>query len=229
MHKLSIIVPCYNEARTIEEILRRIETAPVPPLWEKEVIVVDDASTDGTRDILRLLESRVRVLYCEHNGGKGTAFSRGLAVATGTHMVTQDADLEYDPQEIQLLLEPIIAGRADAVYGSRTLRPQERYGSLVARMGVWVLTKLINILWNLKLTDACAGYKLFPAAAAPLWRTGRFDSDIRFAGALAQHGFTIAEVPIHYRPRAWNEGKKIRYHDGLRAIVAIVADWLRHL
>ena len=135
MHKLSIIIPCYNEARTIEEILRRVEAAPMPPLWEKEVIFVDHASTDGTRDILRSLEPRVRVLYCEHNDGKGTAFSRGLAVATGTHMVTQDADLEYDPQEIQLLLEPIIAGRADAVYGSRAPRPQGRYGAAGARLG----------------------------------------------------------------------------------------------
>ena len=233
MYKLSIIIPVYNEEGTVEEIVRRVEAAPMPPNWEKEIIIADDASTDGTRDVVRRLESRVRVLYCEQNGGKGTAVFEGLKAATGTHMITQDADLEYDPNEIQLLLEQISAGKADAVYGSRTLKhreyldslkPEDRRGARVARRGVWVLTKLINMLWGLHLTDACAGYKLFPAAAAPLWRKGGFESDIRLAGALARHGFTITEVPVSYHPRGFSEGKKIRYKDGIIAIMVLLKD-----
>jgi glycosyltransferase involved in cell wall biosynthesis len=227
MYKLSIIVPCYNESRTITEIIRRVLEAPLPG-WEKEVIIVDDGSTDGTRDILQSIGPPITVIFQERNGGKGTAVRTGLDRAQGDYILVQDADLEYDPNEIQHLLAVIDTGKAEVVYGSRNLRPQEREGSLVLHAGVWFLTKMVNILYRLKLTDICTCYKLFPRAAADAVVPGGFESDILLGPALARRGYRFAEVPITYKPRSFAEGKKIRYRDGFRAIIAIIFDWLRN-
>ena len=225
MHKLSIIVPCYNEERTVEELLRRVAQAPLPG-WEREIIVVDDGSTDGTRGILRSLTLPIKVILQEKNGGKGTAVRRGLQEATGDYCLIQDADLEYDPQEIRHLLEPVDRGEAAVVYGSRALRKQ--HGRIVLRSGVWVLTQIINALWRLRLTDACTCYKLFPLAAKDAVAAGGFESDILLGPALARAGYGIVEVPISYHPRSVAEGKKIRYRDGIRAVVALILDKVRH-
>lgn len=228
MHKLSIIIPCYNEERTVAQLLERVLGVELPPQWQKEIIVVDDASTDGTRDILRGFEPRLMVRYSERNGGKGTAVARGLSEATGDYVLIQDADLEYDPHDIPALLGPIDAGGARVVYGSRTLRPQQHVRPLLSSSGVWFLTKLVNVLYETKVTDVCTCYKLFPREAGPLFRTGGFESDILITAALARAGYLIVEVPIGYTPRTAAEGKKIRYRDGIRAIVLILKDWLTH-
>ncbi len=226
MHKLSIIIPVYNERRTIERILDRVEHALMPG-WEREIIVVDDGSTDGTREFLGSRPT-IKVILHEKNGGKGTAVRTGLAAAMGDFVLIQDADLEYDPEDIARLLAEVDAGRADVVYGSRNLRPREREGAYIPRMGVWGITKLINILHQLHLSDVWTCYKLFPRAAASDFRAGRFDSELLFTAALARRGYRFAEVPISYHPRDASEGKKIRYRDGFIAISRIIEDWIRH-
>lgn len=225
--KLSIVIPVYNEAATVREILERVLAVSLPG-WDKEVVVVDDASKDGTRDILTEFQSRLQLVLREQNGGKGTAVRDGLARVTGTHVLLQDADLEYDPEDIPALLTAIDAGRGEVVYGSRNLRPRERKGAYIPRLGVWVITKLINTLHGLKLTDVWTCYKLFPAVAAGDFVAGRFESELLFTAALARRGYRITEVPISYHPRDIAAGKKIRYRDGIWAIIVIVWDRLSH-
>src|SRR3989344_6288540 len=228
MRKLSIIIPCYNESRTIEEILHRAIRASLPG-WDREIIVVDDGSTDGTREILKNLDLPIIRIFQEKNGGKGTAVCAGIDRASGSYVITQDADLEYNPNEIHKLLSVIDAGVADVVYGSRNLSPQESEGSRVRRLGVWFLTLMINVLYQLHLTDICTCYKLFPREASSAVVPGGFESDILLAAALSRKGYRFAEVPISYSPRTVAEGKKIRLRDGLYAIIAITVDWLRHV
>jgi len=224
---LSIVVPCYNELKTIQQLLNRLLVVDVSP-WKKEIIVVDDCSVDGTREILKEFESRVTVVYQEKNGGKGTAVARGLAQATGDYVLIQDADLEYDPEEIPLLLAAIDAEKVEVVYGSRNLRPRERMGGRIPRLGVWFITKLINVLYGLHLTDVWTCYKLFPRAAAGAFASGGFESELLFTAALARRRYRFAEVAISYHPREVQEGKKIRYRDGLYSIFAIIVDWVRY-
>ena len=228
MKKLSIIIPCYNELKTIEKILGRIN-AVVFPEWEKEIIVVDDHSVDGTRDILKKYEDRVTVVYQPENGGKGTAVKRGLKEATGDYIIIQDADLEYDPEEIPSLLLAIERGKRDVIFGSRNLHHEKRSGFLISRLGVWFITKLMNGLYRLDLTDVWTCYKLFPQEAKGDFLSGGFDSELLFTASLARRGLKISEVPISHHPRDLSEGKKIRYRDGFYAIFLLVSDRLIHL
>lgn len=226
--KISIIVPCYNEAQTIEETLTQLLMTPMRG-WEKEVIVVDDASHDGTQDILKRYEEKACIIYSEKNGGKGTAVRRGMEGATGDYVIIQDADLEYSPTDIPSLLSVLESGIAEVVYGSRNLNPHARHGGVIPRMGVWFITKLINALYKLSLTDVWTCYKLFPREAAADFVAGRFESELLFTATLARHGYRFAEVPISYTPRDVAAGKKIRYRDGFYAIFVICADWIRHV
>lgn len=228
IRSVTIIVPCYNEALTIHELLTRLETASTPG-WEKEIIVVDDASKDRTREILKQHEDKARVIYSDTNGGKGTAVRHGVGYASGDYVLIQDADLEYDPADIRNLLTVIESGEADVVYGSRNLNPRTRHGGLLARLGVWFITKLINTLYRLSLTDVWTCYKLFPREATGDLVAGRFESELLFTAALARRGYRFAEVPISYAPRDIAGGKKIRYRDGFYAILVIMLDWFRHL
>jgi len=228
MASVSIVIPCYNEARTIDELLARVRTADMRG-WEKEIIVVDDASRDGTPGLLKKYEETMHIIYLDKNGGKGTAVRRGMKEATGDYVLIQDADLEYDPADIPNLLAVIKIGAADVVYGSRTLDPKTRHGGLLPRIGVWFITKLINALYDLSLTDVWTCYKLFPREASGDFTAGHFESELLFTAALARRGYRFAEVPISYAPRACTEGKKIRYRDGLYAIMIICVDWLRHI
>ncbi len=228
MPKLSIIIPCYNEEKTLDALLTKVLAITLPVPWEKEIIVVDDASTDGSSKILATYADRISSIRQPKNGGKGTAVRTGFAQATGDYVVIQDADLEYDPGEIAALLEPIHAGHAEVVYGSRTISPHTVKGSLLPRTGVRVLTILVNTLHDLQLTDVCTCYKLFPRESAHLFKAGGFESDILIAAALSRAGYRFAEVPITYRPRTRAEGKKIRYRDGLWAIGVLLADWIIH-
>jgi glycosyltransferase involved in cell wall biosynthesis len=250
IRKLSIVIPCFNERDTVRTLLGRVLAVPMPDGWECEVIIVDDASTDGTREVLQALDLPARVLYRAMNGGKGTALVDGFALATGTHLLIQDADLEYDPADIPSLLAALDAegvreidgesqaceatrmtAKGDApvvVYGSRNLRPNQRKGKRLLQLGVRFITALINHLYGTRLTDACTCYKLFPRSAVPLFRPGGFDSDILFDPALIRAGYRIIEVPISYEPRSSAAGKKIKYQDGIRAIFALLKDFRAH-
>lgn len=226
MAKLSIVIPCYNEAATIATVLDRVLAVPLRG-WEREVIVVDDASTDDTPQILKKYGSQIVTHRLNKNGGKGTAVQAGIALASGSHLLIQDADLEYAPEEIPNLLAAL-TGPESVVYGSRNLRHDpDRDIFWVPRAGVWVLTKLINVLFSKRLTDVWTCYKLFPSSARALFPGGGFDAEIRFTLELCNRGYSISEVPISHRPRTREEGKKIRYRDGLIAFADIVSYWAR--
>ena len=226
MESLSIIIPCYNEAHTIRQLLQKVFDVPILG-WQKEVIIVDDASQDNTCEILREYENRAKVLYQENNSGKGSAVKRGLEASTGDYVLIQDADLEYEPADIPKLLAAL--KEAQVVYGSRNLRPRERRGAWIPRLGVWFLTKLINTMWGLRLTDVWTCYKLFPREAGADFVAGRFESELLFTAALARRGYRFAEVPISYHPREVSEGKKICNRDGIKAIIVLMRDRLTHI
>lgn len=227
MRKLSIVVPCYNERNTAATLLERVFAASLPQGWEREVIVVDDGSTDGTPELVKGLGLPLRLIERAENGGKGTALVDGFREATGTHMLIQDADLEYDPNDIASLLGALSAPNI-AVYGSRNLVPGTRPNSYTLRFAVWILTTLVNVLYRARLTDVCTCYKLFPREAVPLFPKGGFEADMLLAPALIRAGYVIKEVPISYDGRTVAEGKKIKYADGFKALFAIIVDYCRN-
>lgn len=212
--KLSILIPIYNERATILEILRRVQAVP----YAKEIIAVDDGSTDGTRELLAQAQG-VTVLYHDHNRGKGAAIVTALAHATGDIVVIQDADLEYDPRDYKQLVEPIIEGRAKVVYGSRFLGPRMAmfFWHMVANK---MLTLMTNILYDAILSDMETGYKAFRAdiIKGMRLRSHRFDFEPEVTAKVLKRGIRIFEVPISYYGREYNEGKKIGVKDGFVAI-----------
>jgi glycosyltransferase involved in cell wall biosynthesis len=222
--KVSIIIPCYNEKNTIEQAIEAVRSAPVE---DKEIIVVDDCSTDGTQALLRdRLSSAVdRVIYHPVNRGKGAALRTGFEAATGDIILIQDADLEYNPQEYPLLLEPIISGQADAVFGSRFMggRPH-RVVFFWHMVGNRFLTLLSNMFTNLNLTDVETGYKAFRASVIKSIQLEeeRFGFEPEVTAKLARKRCRIYEVGISYHGRTYEEGKKVGWRDGLRALYAIV-------
>jgi len=222
--KLSIIIPCYNEEATIRGIVRAVQASPVK---EREVIVVDDCSKDGTREILRSeIASLVdRVIYHERNMGKGAALRSGFAAATGDVVIVQDADLEYDPQDYPIILEPFLAGKADVVFGSRFMggRPH-RVHFFWHYAGNRFLTLLSNMFTNLNLTDMETGYKAFrrEVIQAITLEENRFGIEPELTAKVARMGLRIYEVGISYYGRSYAEGKKIGWKDGVRAIYCIL-------
>ena len=222
--KLSIIVPVYNEVRTVAEVLRRVRGAGVRD-GELEILVVDDGSTDGTGDVLRAESSPgTRVLRHRANRGKGAAIRTALGAATGDAVIIQDADLEYDPSDYSKLVDPIRRGEAPAVYGSRILGGNS-YSYLRYYYGGRLLTLLFNLLYGTRLTDLSTCYKAFRRdviASVPL-RCEGFEFCPEVTARLVRRGVKIVEVPIAYRPRTIDEGKKIRWRDGLRAIQVMLA------
>ena len=216
---VSVVIPAYNEAATIERLLRRVASVPVG----KEVIVVDDGSTDGTVDLLGDLEERGlidRLLLHPRNRGKGAALRTGFAAATGDVVIVQDADLEYDPGAIPTLLGPIVDGRADAVYGSRFMGGPRRVLFFWHTLGNRFLTLLSNALTNLNLTDMETCQKMVRTdllRSLPL-TVDRFGIEPEITARLAQAGARIYELPISYDGRSYAEGKKIGWKDGVSAI-----------
>jgi len=222
--KLSIVIPCYNERNTIQDIVSAVKAAPVA---EMEIIVVDDCSTDGTRDLLRSsIAAQVdKVVFHEVNQGKGAALRTGFKHATGDVVIVQDADLEYDPQEYPLLMEPIIKNRADVVFGSRFLGGQpHRVVYFWHYVGNNVLTLLSNMFTNINLTDMETCYKMFrrEVISSIEIEENRFGFEPEITAKVARGGWRIYEVGISYYGRTYAEGKKIGWRDGFRAIYAIV-------
>ena len=216
--KLSVVIPVYNEKKTLSELICRVEAVKL----EKEIIIVDDASTDGTRDLLKKYEGqeRFKVIYQSKNAGKGSALRAGFDKAEGEIIIVQDADLEYDPKEYPTLIEPILDGRADVVYGSRFLGGTHRVFFFWHYVGNKVLTTLSNMCTNLCLTDMETGYKVFRRTVLDsfILKCNRFGFEPEFTSKVARHAFRIYEVPISYSGRGYEEGKKINWKDGVAAL-----------
>jgi len=220
--RLTVVIPVYNEVRTVQTLLRRVREVP---LW-LEVIVVDDGSTDGTRDLLPQFEGTLidRLILHKHNRGKGAALRTGFEHATGDVVVVQDADMEYDPYEFPMLLRPILSGKADAVYGSRFLGGPHRVLFFWHSVGNRFLTLLSNMFTDLNLTDMETCYKMIRRELLqelPL-SANRFGIEPEITARLAQAGARIYELQISYDGRSYAEGKKIGWKDGVSALRCIV-------
>jgi len=224
--KLSIIVPVYNEKHTIKAIIERLEKLPV----EKEIIVVDDGSTDGTRQLLegleRNLSADVTVIYQKENRGKGAAIRSGLEKMTGEIVVIQDADLEYEPADILELMKPVVAGQSSVVYGSRVLGKNPK-SSLCFYLGGRLLSWLTNLLYGTRITDEPTGYKLFRTEVlrSLSLTCERFEFCPEVTAKVSRRGFKIVELPIKYHPRKRKEGKKISWRDGIVAVITLFRYW----
>ena len=226
MKTLSIIIPCYNEKNTIDILLSKIDRLNIPN-WTIEVVIVDDGSKDGTRDLLKKYSNKFKIIFHERNGGKGTAVKTGIDHATGDYMIIQDADLEYEPSEIKSLVEELERNPKNIIYGSRNLHHIKRKGMYIPRMGVWFITKQFNFLFNSKLTDLWTCYKLFPREVADQFVSGGFDSELIFSARIAKKGYRISEVPISHKPRSFKEGKKIKYRDGIKGIIVLLREFVK--
>jgi len=222
--RISIVIPCYNEARTIRLIVDRVRAAPIA---NKEIIIVDDGSRDGTRDLLRTQIAPLvdRIIYHDANRGKGAALRTGFAAATGEVVIPQDADLEYDPAEYPKLLGPILDDKADVVFGSRFVGAgPHRVLYFWHRLGNQLLTLLSNMFTNLNLTDMETCYKVFRREVLQkiTIEEDRFGFEPEITAKIARLGVTIYEVGISYHGRTYAEGKKIGWRDGFRALWAIL-------
>ncbi len=220
--KLSIVIPVFNEKNTIKEILRQVRAVDLGDI-DKEIIVVDDCSTDGTIDILKLeVDSSLKVLHHKQNQGKGAAVRTGFASATGDLIIIQDADLEYDPEDYMKLIQPVLKGKATVVYGSRFTG--ERRNMLYWHyLGNRFLSLVTNVLYNTTISDMETCYKLFTKEALEglVIKANKFDFEPEITAKILRKGIRIYEVPISYTGRESHEGKKISWKDALPALWAL--------
>lgn len=211
--KLSIVIPVYNERKSILQVIARVNALPIP----KEIIVVDDCSTDGTRGWLETVRDtpNLRLIFKPQNEGKGAALRTGFEAATGGVLIVQDADLEYDPRDILQVIKPIVLEQADVVFGSRYMHQKTRDTSLIHRSGNRLLTGLFNLLNDIQLTDMETCYKAFKRGVLDEieLKQNRFGFEPEFAAKVARRRYRIEEVPVHYEPRSYAEGKKIGVKD----------------
>ena len=222
-YTLSIIIPCYNEINTIGEVIKRVKNAPIK---SKQIIIIDDYSRDGTREFLNSInDESIQVIFNNRNQGKGAAISKGIEFATGEILIIQDADLEYDPIEYENIINPIVSGKADVVYGSRFQGAQpHRVVYFWHRVGNGFLTLLSNIMTDLNLTDMETCYKAFRTEIIKsiTIREKRFGFEPEITAKIARMRCRIYEVGISYFGRTYDEGKKIGWKDGVRAIWCIL-------
>ncbi len=239
--RLSIIIPVYNERATLETIVKRVREVDLtvnrrsespslsgPVVMERELVIVDDGSTDGSRDILdewrKKPSSDMKIIYHEQNGGKGAALRTGFQQATGDIFIVQDADLEYNPRDYVKLLEPLLEGRTPVVYGSRFMGGPRAAMSLSHTMGNKILTLFTNLLFATSLTDMETCYKCFRRDVIdgmPL-RSRNFEIEPELTAKILKRGYTIFEVPISYNGRTFHEGKKIGWRDGFMATRTLI-------
>jgi len=236
MKKISVVIPNYNEEKTISILIDRVKKVDLSDLnVKKEIIVIDDGSTDNSKKIIRQIKG-IKRLYHKKNLGKGAAIKTGIKHATGDIIIIQDADLEYNPEEYPKLISPILRGSTNVVYGSRYNTPSQKKRIInilkslhkgqyiLGYMGSRFLTKLANVLYGLQITDEATGYKVFKSSilkAIPLRCTG-FEFCPEITAKIAKRGFKIIEVPISYSPRKYNEGKKINWKHGFQAIWILI-------
>ena len=219
--KLSVVIPVYNERATLQEILSRVKAVPLPGV-DKEIILVDDCSTDGTREILQGMASdpSLTIVFHDRNRGKGAGLRTGFARATGDIVIVQDADLEYDPKEFPVMLAPILDGRADAVFGSRFLGGPHRVLFFWHYVGNKALTLLANMINNVNMSDMETCYKAVrrDVLSKIKLESDRFGFEVEIAAKLARLKARIYEVPISYSGRDYSQGKKITWKDGIAAL-----------
>jgi dolichol-phosphate mannosyltransferase len=222
---LSIIIPTYNEKSTILEILRKIEQVDLSDFsFDKEIIIVDDCSTDGTRDILDKLTAKYKIIHHQKNAGKGAAIKTGLKYVSGDYVIIQDADLEYDPEDYRIILGYALKNKAKVVYGSRQRGVKKVSSSLSYYLGGVFLTFVTNFLYGTKITDESTCYKFFETEtikSIPL-KYNRFEFCPEVTAKIAKKGIKIHEVPISYTPRRKKEGKKIKWEDGVKALFVLI-------
>ncbi len=215
---LSVVIPVFNEVENIEEIIKRVQFTKLA----KEIIVVDDGSQDGTRDVLQTLDGKkkVRVILHERNRGKGAAVVTGMNAAKGDILLIQDADLEYDPRDYPILIQPIVEGVADVVYGSRFLGGPHRVTMFWHMIANRILTFMTNILYNTILSDMETGYKVFRCEVIQgmVIRAKGFDFEPEFTAKVLKRNYRIFEVPISFNPRDYSQGKKIKLKDAFEAV-----------
>ncbi|MDX5347410.1 MAG: glycosyltransferase family 2 protein [Hymenobacteraceae bacterium] len=223
--KLTVLIPCYNEKQTLLQLLQRVENADIGAV-EKEIILIDDFSTDSTRELLQQqVEPKHKVIYNKQNRGKGYSIRQGLAAATGSIIIIQDADLEYNPDNYADLLAPILKGEVQVVYGSRIRnKNNKRHSGYSFYLGGLFLSKLTNLLYGSSLTDEPTCYKVFRTEVLkPIkLHCEGFEFCPEVTAKVLKQGIKIVEVPIDYFPRKVTEGKKIRWRDGVEAIWTLV-------
>ncbi len=227
MRKLSVIICCYNERATIADVIARTQAVELGPGWTREIIVVDNFSTDGTREILQKIhDPEIRVLFHERNMGKGMSVRTGINSMTGDYMIIQDADKEYDPAEHPLFCRKVEETNAAAIFGSRILGGHVRYKYTHAYLGVRVWTGVINILHGSHLTDVGTATKMVRADVVQALNltTTDFNLDFELPGKIMLAGHEILEIAITYDPRTYAEGKKITIRDGLAGILTMLRD-----
>ncbi len=227
--KLSVIICCYNEKATILEVIEKTKSVDLGPDWEREIIIVDNYSSDGTRELLQQIEEpEISVYYHDSNLGKGMSIRTGIANMSGDYMIIQDADSEYDPSEHTKFCSLALKSNAAAIFGSRVLGGEVRYKYARAYWGVRFLTSLINLLFGGHLTDVATATKMVRSDVVKslnLTCTG-FDLDFELPDKILLSGYEILELPISYDPRTYAEGKKIKAKDGLKAMFIMLRDRL---
>ncbi len=227
--KLSVLIPVYNEVHTLKKIINKVEAVDLGST-EKEIILIDDHSTDGSRELIRSLKGDYIKIFQDENKGKGAALKRGVEIATGNFIIFQDADLEYDPEDYKVLIEPVIQRQADIVYGSRfetqrfvlfgknkTIHPTHWFGNKLLKI-------VFNLLYGTKLSDAEPCYKLIRSDILKSFEIDAdgFEYDIELMCKIARNGHSVIQLPIKYIPRTFEEGKKITWKDGIIAITTML-------